>query len=125
MLAGVAEGRVAEVVAEADRLDEVLVEAQGARDGARDGVDLERVREARAVVVALGRDEDLRLVLEPAEALGVQDAVAVALERAAQPAGHLLGQPARGSGTSERPAATDGSPPRRPNAPERRRQLVL
>ena len=47
-------------------------------------VDLERVREPRAVVVALGRDEHLRLVLEPPERLGVHDPVAVALERRAQ-----------------------------------------
>ena len=55
---------------------------------------LERVREPRAVVIALGRDEDLRLVLEAPERLAVGDAVAVALERAAQPAGHLGDEPA-------------------------------
>ena len=69
LLAGVAEGRVAEVVAERDRLGEILVEVEGARDGAGDLRDLERVREARDVVVAGGRDEDLRLVLEAAEGL--------------------------------------------------------
>ena len=36
LLADVPERRVPEVVAQADRLDEVLVEAQRARDGARD-----------------------------------------------------------------------------------------
>ena len=36
LLARVAERRVAEVVAEPDRLDEVLVQAQRPRDGARD-----------------------------------------------------------------------------------------
>ena len=84
VLADVAERRVAEIVAESDRLDEVLVEAQRARDGARDAGDLERVREARAVVVALRRDENLRLVLEAAEGLAVHDPVAVALEGCAQ-----------------------------------------
>jgi hypothetical protein len=39
------------------------------------------VRQARAVVIAFGREEHLRLVLEPAERLAVNDAVAVALER--------------------------------------------
>ena len=63
-LADVAERRVAEVVAEPDRLGEVLVEAQRARDRPRDLRDLERVGHARAVVVALGRDEDLGLVLQ-------------------------------------------------------------
>ena len=88
-LARVPEGRVAEVVAQADRLGQVLVEAQRAGDGARDPDGLERVREPRAVVVALGRHEDLRLVLEPPERLAVGDAVAVALEGAAEPAGDL------------------------------------
>ena len=63
VLADVAERRVTEVVAEPDRLGQVLVERERPRDGARDAGDLERVREARAVVVALGRDEHLRLVL--------------------------------------------------------------
>ena len=79
-LAGVAEGRVAEVVAEPDRLGEVLVQPQRARHGARDPARLERVREPGAVVVALRRDEHLGLVLQPPERLGVDDPVAVALE---------------------------------------------
>ena len=75
---------MAEVVTEADRLDEILVEAQRPRHRARDLRDLERVRHPRAVVVALGRDEDLRLVLQAAKGLAVHDAVAVALQRRAQ-----------------------------------------
>jgi hypothetical protein len=94
-LADVPERRVAEVVPEADRLREVLVERQRPRHRARDLRDLERVRQPRAEVVALGRDEDLRLVHEPAERLGVDDPVAVALQRRAQPAVGL-GPPARG-----------------------------
>ena len=42
--------------------------------------------EPGAEVVALGIDEDLRLVAQAAERLGVDDAVAVALERRAQAA---------------------------------------
>jgi hypothetical protein len=75
------ERRMPEIVPEADRLREVLVEPQRARHGAGDLRGLQRVREARAVVVALRRDEDLRLVLEPPERLAVHHAVAVALER--------------------------------------------
>ena len=48
---------------------------------ARDLRHLERVREARPVVIAGRREEDLRLVLQAAERLAVDDAVAVALER--------------------------------------------
>ena len=79
-LARVAEGRVAEVVAETDRLDEVLVQTQRPRDHPRDRGRLERVGHSRAVVVPVGVDEDLRLPLEPPERLGVDDAIAVALE---------------------------------------------
>jgi hypothetical protein len=83
LLADVAEGRVAEVVAEPDRLGQILVQAKRPGHGAGDEAGLERVREPRAVVVALGRDEDLGLVLEPAKRLGVCDPVAVALKRGA------------------------------------------
>src|SRR6188508_1367321 len=81
LLARVAEGRMAEVVAERDRLGEVLVQPERARHSARDAARLERVREPGAVVVALRRDEDLRLVLQAPERLRVHDPVAVALER--------------------------------------------
>jgi hypothetical protein len=84
VLADVAEGRVAEVVAEPDRLHQVLVEPQRAADRARDLRRLERVGQARPVVVALGRHEHLRLVLQPPERLAVHDPVPVALEGRAQ-----------------------------------------
>jgi hypothetical protein len=86
LLAGVPERRVAEVVTEPDRLDEVLVQAQGTGDAAGDARRLERVGEPRAEVVTLGVDEDLRLVAQPAERLGVDDPVAIALKRRPQPA---------------------------------------
>ena len=84
LLAGVPERRVPEVVAEPDRLDEVLVQPQRPRDAARDPGRLERVGQARAVVVAGRVDEDLRLVHQAPERLGVDDPVAVALERRPQ-----------------------------------------
>ena len=83
VLADVAERRVAQVVAERDRLGQVLVEAERAGHVAGDAAGLERVGQPGAVVVALGGDEHLRLVLEPAEGLGVDDPVAVAHERRA------------------------------------------
>src|ERR671916_1628555 len=92
-LAGVPEGRVPQVVPETDRLGEVLVQPERARDPARDAARLERVREPGAVVIALGRDEDLRLVLQPPERLRVHDPVAVALERRAQRALLLRARP--------------------------------
>ena len=89
LLADVSERRVPEIVTEPDRLDEVLVERQRASDRARDLRHLERVGEPRAVVVAARRDEHLRLVLQPAERLAVDDPVAVALKRGAQAAVRL------------------------------------
>src|SRR5882757_11180078 len=86
LLAGVAERRVPEVVAEPDRLDEVFVQPQRAPDAARDAGRLEGVRESGAEMVALGIDEHLRLVAEPAKRLRVHDPVAVALKRRAQAA---------------------------------------
>ena len=70
---------MAEVVGQGDGLDQVLVQAQGAADGAGDLGDLERVGKPSSVVVAVWVDEDLGFVLEAAEACGVEDAVAVAL----------------------------------------------
>ena len=86
LLARVPEGCVAEVVAERDRLREILVQPQRARHGPGDSRRLEGVREPRAVVVATRVDEDLGLVPESAERLVVDDAVAIALERRPQAA---------------------------------------
>ena len=80
-LAGVAERRVAEVVAERDRFGQLLVQPQHLRDRARDLRHLERVRQPRAVVIARRREEHLRLVLQPAKRLAVNDAIAIALKR--------------------------------------------
>ena len=82
LLARVSERRVAEVVAEPDRLDQVLVEPQRPGDRPGDLRDLDRVGQTRPVVVPLRGDEDLRLVLEAAERLAVDDPVAVALRTA-------------------------------------------
>jgi hypothetical protein len=81
LLPDMPERRMTEVMAQPDRLGQVLVQPQRARNGARDEAGLERVSEPRPVVVALGRHEHLRLVLEPPESLRVHDPVAVALER--------------------------------------------
>jgi len=80
VLARVAEGRVTEVVDQRNGLGEVLVAAQRPRQCAGDLRDFNRMGQAGSVVVALMGDEDLGLVLQPAEGGGVDDAVAVALE---------------------------------------------
>jgi hypothetical protein len=76
-LAQMAEGRVAQIVSQSDGFGQVLVQPQGPGGGPSDLGHLERVGEPNAVMVALGRDEDLRLVLEATKRLRVDDAVAV------------------------------------------------
>ena len=83
-LAGMAEGRVAEVMGQRQRLGQVLVEAQRPGDRAGDLRHLDRVGEPRAVVIALVIDEDLGLVLQPPEGLAMDDPVAVAGEGRAE-----------------------------------------
>ena len=57
---------------------EILVDTERARDRAGDLRHFESMGEARAVVIALVIDEDLGLVVQPAEGGRMQDAVAVA-----------------------------------------------
>ena len=71
LLARVPERGVPDVVAERDGLRQRLVQAQCRRQRACHLGDLHRVRQARHEVVALGVQEDLGLVLEPPERLGV------------------------------------------------------
>ena len=101
-LAGVTERRVSEVVTESDRLGELLLQAQHLGDRPRDLRHLQRVRESRAVVIARGREEHLRLVLQPAERLAVHDAIAIALERRPDRVFGLGAQPAARGGAQRR-----------------------
>src|SRR5206468_3864269 len=80
-LAGVAERRVPQIVAERDGFRQLLVQPQDLRDRPRDLRYLERVREPRPIMVSGRREKHLRLVLQPAERLAMDDAIAVALKR--------------------------------------------
>ncbi len=71
---------MAEIVAERDRLGQVLVEPKRLGERARDLGDFDRMGEPGAEMVALVVDEDLRLVGEAAESRRMDDPVAVALE---------------------------------------------
>ena len=79
VLPGVSERCVAQVVCKTDGLGERLVELQGDSHRTADLGNLERVRQARAIQVALVIDEHLGLVDEPPECGGVDDTVPVAL----------------------------------------------
>ncbi len=80
ILPGMAEWRMAEIVRERNRFDEILVQPQVARDRTGDLRDFEAMREPRAKQVALVIDEHLRLVFEPAKCGGMHDAITIALE---------------------------------------------
>jgi hypothetical protein len=62
VLARMAEGWVADVVGQAERFGQILVEAEGAGQGSADLGNLQAVGQPDAEVIAVRRDEDLRLV---------------------------------------------------------------
>ena len=82
-----AERRMPQIVPQGGGFGQVLVEAQAARQRAGHLGYLQRMGQAGAVMVAHGSEKHLRLVFQPAKALAVNDAVAVALVAGAQVAG--------------------------------------
>ena len=80
ILAGVAKRRVAKIMRKRKRLGEIVVEAERTGKRARDLTDFKRVGEPGAEMVALVRNEDLRLVGQPPEGRAMDDAVAIALK---------------------------------------------
>ncbi len=84
ILAGVAERRVAEIVGEAQRLGQILVEPERPGDRPADLGDFDAVGEPDPEMVAVGRDEDLGLVAQAAEGDRMDDPVAVALKDVAR-----------------------------------------
>ena len=96
----VAEGGVPEVVRERHCFGEVFVEAERPGDRARDLRDLEGMGEPGPVVVAFVVDEDLRLVLKPAEGARMDDPVPVPLIRRPQRFGRFRPAAARRAGTA-------------------------
>ena len=111
VLAGMAERRMAEVVSEAQGFGQVFIKAQRPGDGAPDLRDLEAVRQPDPEMVAVGGDEDLRLVAKAAEGDRMDDAVAVALEDVARAARARLrlGMKAAARPRSDAAATPDGS----------------
>src|SRR6185369_13375782 len=75
-----AERRMAEVMGQAERFGQVLIEPQRPGDGPPDLGDFDAVGQADAEMVPVRCDEDLGLVPEAAERDGMDYAVAVALE---------------------------------------------
>jgi hypothetical protein len=80
LLARVTEGRMTQIMRESDRLNEVLVQTQGATNRSRQLGYFQGVGKPGPVVIAAGRDVDLCLVLEAAKRPAMYNAVAVTLE---------------------------------------------
>ena len=70
---------MAEVMRQCQCFREILVKAQLPRHSACDLSNFQRMREARAIVIALVIHEHLRLVREPAECTRVNDPIAITL----------------------------------------------
>jgi len=80
LFSGVAEGRMADVVDQGQRFDQVTVQSELGGDGTRDLRDFDGVGQAIAKVVGVAARENLSLRLQTAEGAGMDDAVAVALK---------------------------------------------
>src|SRR3546814_11986224 len=70
---------MADIVREAQRLGQILVEPERSRDRPPDLRDFEAVRQPDAKMVAVGRQENLRLVTQPAETDRMDVPMAIAL----------------------------------------------
>src|SRR3981081_4161653 len=81
-LAGMPERRMAEVMGQRQGFGEVFVQAQLARQRARNLCDFQGVGQPGAVMIAFVEHEYLGLMLQPAKSGGMDHAVAIAPESA-------------------------------------------
>ncbi len=80
LFTGVGEGRMADVVAERERLRQIFIQGQHRSYRTRDLRDFDGVRQPVAEMVGNAGRKDLHFILQPAEGAGVNDAIAIALE---------------------------------------------
>src|SRR5258708_28338235 len=80
LLAGMPTRRMAEIVSERDCFRQILVQPQRARDGAADRRYLDRMRQARAQMVAGAVEKNLSLVFQAAESARMNNARTIALK---------------------------------------------
>ena len=80
LLAGMSKRRMAQIVRKRDCFRQILVQPQRTRDGAADRRHLDRMRQARAQMVAGAVEKNLRLVFQAAERARMNDARTIALK---------------------------------------------
>src|ERR1017187_3380664 len=73
-------GRMADVVNQSQRLDQINIQVERGGNGARDLRHLHGVGQTSTEVVGVAAGEDLRLVFQPAEGAGMDHAIAVPLK---------------------------------------------
>ncbi len=113
VLAGMPEGRMPKIMNQRHAFGQILVEPQARASARAIWATLDRMGEPRAVMIAIGGDEDLRLVFQATEGSGVDDPVAVALEVGAGRAGTLCVKAAAGRpGLEEKTARSPKPKPR-------------
>ncbi len=91
IFASMAERRMPDIVRQTKRLGQIFVQTKRARNRSPDLRDLKAVGQTDAIMIAIGCNEDLRLMAQPAEGNRMDDPVAVALENVAWPANVLPG----------------------------------
>ena len=89
-LACVTEGGMSKIVSQRSGFGQIFVQSQSTRHDTRDLRNLQGMRQTGAVMVTLGREEDLRFIHQTAEGLAMRDLITVTLKLGTQTAGLLI-----------------------------------
>ena len=95
-LSCMAEGRMSKIMPQSDGFHQILVQPERLCDGSGVLRNFQRMRQSRAVMVALRRQEHLGLILQSAECLAVQNSVPVPLKDRPDVTGLLILKPSQG-----------------------------
>jgi hypothetical protein len=78
---GMAERSMSDIMTQRDRLDQIQIQIQCARNGGRDVVHIDHMLDARANMIVLGIEKNLGLMTKSSESLRINDPSRIALER--------------------------------------------
>ena len=101
-LAGMPERRMPEIVCQGQGLGQIVVDAERTADAAGDLGHLDRMGQARPVIIPFVKDENLGLVFEAAEGRAVDHPIPVALKMTAIDVTRLLMKAAATAGAQAR-----------------------